>query len=92
MLELRKIAPELRRLIIEVRAIQVDEVGSFWMIDDHDPIELYDFLKTLGCYVQTVSTRIRNTESFLEKLGLSPQQHLNKGMKVFVSQHLRTSI
>ena len=38
MLDLRKIAPELRRLTIEVHALQVEEAGSFWMIDDHDPV------------------------------------------------------
>ena len=38
MLDLRKIVPELRRLTIEVHALQVEEAGSFWMIDDHDPV------------------------------------------------------
>ena len=67
MLDLRKIAPELRVLIIEVHALQVEEAGSFWMIDDHDPVELYDFLKTLGYCVQTCIYTNKEYRIFLGK-------------------------
>lgn len=67
MLDLRKIAPELRRLTIEVHALQVEEAGSFWMIDDHDPVELYDFLKALGYCVQTCIHTNKEYRIFLGK-------------------------
>ena len=67
MLDLRKIAPELRHLIIEVRALQVEQEGSFWMIDDHEPVELYDFLEALGFCVQTYSCSNKEYRIFLGK-------------------------
>ncbi len=67
MLDLRKIAPEFRVLIIEVHALQVEEAGSFWMIDDHDPVEIYDFLTALVYCVQTCIHTNKGYRIFLGK-------------------------
>ena len=67
MIDLRKIASEIRRLTIEVHALQVEEAGSFWMFGDHDPIELYDFLKALGYRVQTCIHTNKEYRIFLGK-------------------------
>ena len=66
-LDLRKIDPELRMLVIEARALEVEEAGSFWMIDDHDPIELYNFLEALGFSVQTYIYTNKEYRIFLGK-------------------------
>ena len=52
-LDLREINPDLVELIIEARAGSVDVNGSFWMIHDRDPVELYDFILDLGFTMQT---------------------------------------
>ena len=67
MLDLRKIAPKLRGLIIEVHALQVEGAGSFWMIDDHDTVELYDFLTASGYCVQTCTHTNKGYRIFLGK-------------------------
>lgn len=53
MLDLRVIEPELVEMFVEVRASIVEKNGSFWMIHDHDPVELYDFILDLGFTAQT---------------------------------------
>ena len=53
MLDLRSVEPELIEMLIEVRASVVEENGSFWMIHDHDPVELCDFVAELGFNIQT---------------------------------------
>lgn len=53
MLDLRKVDSDLILLLIEIRANTVEKNGSFWLIHDHDPIELYEFFINLGFLPQT---------------------------------------
>jgi len=68
MLDLRMMLPELVTLLIEVRASLVEANGSFWIICDHDPVELYDFFVELGFTIQTFIYSPKEYRVFLGRI------------------------
>ncbi|WP_309381365.1 DUF2249 domain-containing protein [Cerasicoccus frondis] len=51
-LDLRDMDTLLASAAIGERVASVAENGSFWMIHDHDPVELYELLDDLGFSMQ----------------------------------------
>jgi len=67
-MDLRDVDPELLELLIEVRASVVESNGSFWIVTDHDPVDLCDFIDELGFTVQTYICGIDEYRIFLGRM------------------------
>ncbi|MEM7010007.1 MAG: hypothetical protein AAF585_00865 [Verrucomicrobiota bacterium] len=52
-LDLRKMPPQLARSAAAERAADTEVGSSFWMIDDHEPVEICQLLGEMGFAIQT---------------------------------------
>lgn len=67
-IDLRRIESHLIHPTIAQRAAHTAADESFWMIADHDPVELYEFLIDLGLTVQTFIISSKEFRVFLGKI------------------------
>ena len=66
-IDLRRIESHLIHSTIAQRAADTAADESFWMIADHDPVELYEFFIDLGLTVQTFVISEKEFRVFLGK-------------------------
>jgi uncharacterized protein (DUF2249 family) len=67
-IDLRRIESHLIHSTIAQRVAHTAADESFWMIADHDPVELHDFLIDLGLTVQTFIISEKEFRVFLGKI------------------------
>ena len=52
-LDLRAMPPGLAKSAVAERAADTEPNGSFWMVDNREPIEICEFLISIGFTIQT---------------------------------------
>ena len=67
-IDLRRLESFLIHPTIARQAALTSVDDSFWIVVDHDPIELYDFLIDLGLTVQTFIVSASEFRVFLGKI------------------------
>ncbi|MEM1083146.1 MAG: DUF2249 domain-containing protein [Verrucomicrobiota bacterium] len=68
-IDLRKVEGHLLHPTIANAASGVESNGSMWLVSDHDPLELHDFLNQLGFTVQTFAVARDEFWIFLGRIG-----------------------
>lgn len=66
-LDLRRIEHHLIHSTVARRAARTDANSSFWIITDHDPVELHEYLNELGFIVHTFIVSPREFRVFCGK-------------------------
>lgn len=67
-IDLRELEPHLTHPAIALRAASTQIDDSFWLIADHDPVELHEFLLELALTVQTFICSETEYRVFLGKV------------------------
>ena len=67
-IDLREVQRHLTHPVVARRAALTDIGESFWLITDHDPVELYEFLIELGLTMQTFIFSENEYRVFLGKV------------------------